>query len=199
MSVTPTTSRSSVRSMKSPHRLASPHLGIQRASAVGRHSNRSRSSTSARTVVAAHYAAAVIGSESSTIVRLVGVYNAESTLRGELAYWIGARLGRAHCALCDITHGLVREKSDWKTCSAGLPIPFATYHLNDQPENIRAALGGIAPAVVAETATGIVMLLGPQALEECAGSPDRLMAAIELAAAEAGLAWSAGSFGQHAL
>ena len=87
---------------------------------------------------------------TEAIVRFVGVYNAESTLRGELGYLIGARHGRAHCALCDITHGLVRERSDWKTTRARLPIPFDTYHLNDQPANIRAALGGVAPAVVAE-------------------------------------------------
>ena len=127
---------------------------------------------------------------TEAIVRFVGVYNAESTLRGELGYWIGARLGRAHCALCDITHGLVRERSDWKTSRARLPIPFNTYHLNDQPANIRAALGGVAPAVVAETATGIVLLLGPDALDECAGCPDRLVKAIEAAVDQAGLAWS---------
>jgi hypothetical protein len=28
-----------------------------------------------------------------------------------LSSFIGARLGRAHCALCDITHGLVRERA----------------------------------------------------------------------------------------
>lgn len=127
---------------------------------------------------------------TEAIVSLVGVYNAESTLRGELGYWIGARLGRAHCALCDITHGLVRERSDWKACRAGLPIPFDTYHINDQPENIRAALNGVAPAVVAETATRLVLLLGPDALDECAGSPDRLVRAIEAAADQAGLVWS---------
>ena len=127
---------------------------------------------------------------SEAIVRFVGVYNAESTLRGELGYWIGARLGRAHCALCDITHGLVRERSDWKACRAGLPIPFDMYYLNDQPANIRAALGGVAPAVVAETATRLLLLLGSDALDECAGSPDRLVKAIEAAVDQAGLEWS---------
>ncbi len=128
---------------------------------------------------------------TSLIVRLVGVYDAESTLRGELAYWIGARLGRAHCALCAITHGLVRERSDWKTCRAGFPVPFATYHRNDQPEAIRAALDGVAPAVVAETATAVVILVGPDALADCAGSTDRLVAAIEIAVKKARLAWPA--------
>ena len=41
-----------------------------------------------------------------------------NALRGELTYWVGARLGRAHCALCAITHGLVRERRDWKALKA---------------------------------------------------------------------------------
>ena len=56
-----------------------------------------------------------------TVRRLVGVYDADHTIRGELAYWIGARLGRAHCSLCDITHGLLRERSESRdSLAAGL-------------------------------------------------------------------------------
>lgn len=113
------------------------------------------------------------------LLRLVGVYDAEGTLRGELSYWIGARLGRAHCALCDITHGTFRPRADWKACRAQLPVPFDTYHLDDQPATVRAALAGRAPAVVAETSTGVVLLLGPDELEQCEASPERLVAAIE--------------------
>ncbi|HQZ32791.1 MAG TPA: hypothetical protein PK020_00130 [Ilumatobacteraceae bacterium] len=127
----------------------------------------------------------------SQIIRLIGVYDADGSLRGELAYWVSARLGRAHCSLCDITHGLVRERSGWKECRAGLPVPFDTYHRDDQPDTIRTALVGIAPAVVAETASGVVLLLGPDGLEACAGSAERLVSAIETAAAAAGLEWSA--------
>ncbi len=43
------------------------------------------------------------------VVRLIGVYDADGTLRGELGYWVGARLGRRHCSLCDITHALRRS------------------------------------------------------------------------------------------
>ena len=123
------------------------------------------------------------------LVRLVGVYDADASWRGELAYWVGARLGRAHCALCDITHGLVRERSEWRTCRGDLPIPFDTFHRDDQPESIRALLGGTAPAVVAETTAGVVLLLGPEELTACAGSTDRLVAAIETKVGEVGLAW----------
>jgi hypothetical protein len=125
----------------------------------------------------------------TTIRRLVGVYDADHTVWGELRYFVGARVGRSHCALCDITHGLVRERDDWKTSRAGLRAPFATFHRDDQPDPIRAATADTAPAVVAETADGVVMLLGAPELDACAGSPERLVAAIDAAVHRSGLAW----------
>ena len=128
--------------------------------------------------------------DATTIRRLIGVYNAEGTLRGELAYWVGARLGRAHCALCDITHGLARERSDWKQLRVTMSVPFDTFHRNDQPDAVRAVSDGVAPVVVAETASGgLSVLLGPEELEACAASTERLTGAIEAASAKAGLHW----------
>ncbi len=121
------------------------------------------------------------------IVRFVGVYDADSTLRGELAYWIGARLGRTHCALCDITHGLVRERTDWRSCRDTLAVPFDTYHRNDQPQAVRDAVDGIVPVVVAETDGGIVMLLGPADLDDCGGEPERLLTSLSAAIETHGL------------
>ncbi|MEY4339412.1 MAG: hypothetical protein RLZ14_1262 [Actinomycetota bacterium] len=129
-------------------------------------------------------------SATQRIVRLVGVYDADGTLRGELAYWVGARLGRRHCSLCDITHGSVRQRPEWKACRASLPIPFDTYHRNDQPDAVRTASGGQAPVVVAETNTGHLVLLTGAELEACVGSIDRLIDAIEHAATRSGLTWT---------
>lgn len=123
------------------------------------------------------------------IIRLVGVYDADSTIRGELAYWVAARLGRAHCALCEITHGRARERAEWSAGRAGLPVPFDTYHRNDQPATVRSATADIAPCVVAETDAGIVTLLGPADLEACGGSVDQLVEAVETAVIETSLAW----------
>ena len=125
------------------------------------------------------------------IVRLVGVYDADSSLRGELSYWVGARLGRRHCSLCEITHGSVRQRPEWKSCQAGRRVPFDTYHRNDQPDPIRAAAGGQAPVVIAETDTGHVVLLAATDLEACEGSIDRLVEAIEQSALSLGLRWPA--------
>jgi hypothetical protein len=128
----------------------------------------------------------------TTIRRLVGVYDADHTVWGELRYFVGARLGRTHCALCDITHGLVRERHDWKTSRAGLRVAFDTFHRDDQPDPIRVATADTAPVVVAETAAGVVMLLGPSELDACAGSPERLVASIDAAVQRSGLSWPTG-------
>ena len=128
---------------------------------------------------------------AARVTGLVGVYDADGTLRGELAYWVGARLGRRHCSLCDITHGSVRARPAWVECRAGLPVPFDTYHRDDQPDDVRAAVGGTVPVVAARTERGVVQLLGPAELEACAGSIDRLMAGIDAAVERLALVWDA--------
>lgn len=127
----------------------------------------------------------------ATVRRFVGVYDADHTIWGELRYFVGARFGGAHCALCDITHGMVRERDDWKTARDGLAVPFATFHRDDQPPEIRRAAGGVAPVVVAETSAGSTTLLGPEDLDACQGSPERLVTAVEAAVERAGLRWPA--------
>lgn len=127
----------------------------------------------------------------TTIVRLIGVYDAEGTLRGEAAYWIGARLGRRHCSLCEVTHGLFTEKNEWRSCRDGLPVPFDTYHRDDQPPEIRVASENRAPVVVAETTTGHVVLLDGQRIEEADGDPHQLVELIEKAVNERSLLWPA--------
>jgi hypothetical protein len=134
---------------------------------------------------------------SRRIVRLVGVYNADATFRGELAYWVGARLGRRHCALCDITHGLIRERPEWSACRTGMPIPFDTVHRNDQPSLVREAAGAQAPVVVAETDDGHVLLLTPANIEACDGSIEELIAAIERATTRLGLSWTGAQTIKH--
>jgi hypothetical protein len=130
------------------------------------------------------------GAAGATITGLVGVYDADHTLRGELAYVVGKRLGRAHCALCDITHGTFRERPEWRRCRDELPVRFDTFHRDDQPAAVRRVIDGRLPAVVATTRSGPVLLLGPEDLEACHSSPERLAEALSGAAVRAGLAWA---------
>lgn len=116
------------------------------------------------------------------ITRLTGVYHAKGSLTGELAYVVGKVLGTAHCALCDITHGAVREKASWRRCREALAVPFETVHLDDRSPELAATTEGRTPCVVAHLADGsIEMLIDAAGLDACAGDPDALAEAIRAA------------------
>ena len=124
-----------------------------------------------------------------TVRRLVGVYDADGTWRGEVAYWIGARLGRTHCALCEITHGTFREKTAWKACSQGIPVPFDTLHRDEQPPGLESLTRGRVPCIAAETDRRALVLVDEGGLAACNGAPEALAAAIAAAVGAHGLAW----------
>ena len=101
---------------------------------------------------------------TSNVVEFIGVYDADSTLIGEVSYWIGARLGRTHCSLCELTHGLFTQKSEWKACAKELSVPFHTFHRNDAPTDVLAAINGAFPAVLIRTNDGLSVILTKNAL-----------------------------------
>ncbi|CAB4613630.1 unannotated protein [freshwater metagenome] len=107
---------------------------------------------------------------TSNVVEFIGVYDADSTLLGEISYWIGARLGTTHCSLCELTHGLFTEKREWKECAADLGVPFNTFHRNDAPDDVLAALNESFPAVLQRTTVGLSIILTKQALESFSGN-----------------------------
>lgn len=113
---------------------------------------------------------------------LVGVYNADGSLVGELRYVVGWLAGKAHCALCDITHGLVREKGDFKATRERFAL--TTLHRDEQPPDLAAFTRGRTPCVVARTAEGFVELLDGAALDACGKSVERFEAALEAALVE---------------
>ena len=125
-----------------------------------------------------------------TVTRLIGVYDASGSVRGELAYLIRSRLGGKHCSLCDITHGALRERPEWVECRSALPVPFETVHLNEREAELESLTDGQAPCVVAEVGGALKMLLGPDELEECEGRPEALIASIEAAVVRNG--WQVG-------
>jgi len=104
---------------------------------------------------------------STPILEIVGVYNADGSVIGELRYVIGKIMGTAHCALCDITHGLVKQKNTFSRLCESLPIPLRTVHLDERSEDLIAFTTGKTPCVVGQTNEGWVMLIDAGALEAC--------------------------------
>lgn len=119
----------------------------------------------------------------SRITHLFGVYDADATLIGEASYWIGARLGIRHCSLCDITHSLFTEKSEWQQCVAQLEqehgIIFKSFHRDDQPHEVKTVINGKYPAVVArDEQNGYSLFMSAEQINQCKKSPQRLLQAI---------------------
>ena len=111
---------------------------------------------------------------SSPPHRLIGVYDADGSLRGEVSYVVGKLLGRRHCALCDITHSPVRRKPRWDAMVASLGIRFDLRHRDELTPQEAAAVRDVAPPVVlGEDASGLRVLLDSRQLDTCGGDVDR--------------------------
>ena len=120
-------------------------------------------------------------SDHSQYLEYIGVYNADASIWGEVSYWFGARFGIRHCSLCDVTHGLFRERAAWVQCSESLGVSFSTYHRDDAPQDVRDAANGNYPIVLGRTATEIKVVLNDAQIEACNGSPESLIAALRSA------------------
>lgn len=112
------------------------------------------------------------------LLEIIGVYDAASSIAGELAYWVRSRLGRDQCSLCHVTHAARGPREDWQVVAATLPAPFVTFHRNDQPRDVRA-LGRFAlPVVLVRTSASVEVMLEREDIVSCAGSAHALGEAI---------------------
>lgn len=102
--------------------------------------------------------------------RLLGVYNADGGLVGELRYVVGHLLGTTSCALCDITHSPIRRKKEWDALVAELGIRVDLRHLNELDDRERAAVGDDAPIVLVESEGMLRPLLDAEQLTALDGS-----------------------------
>ena len=114
------------------------------------------------------------------ITELIGVYRAEGGPVGEAKYVIGKLLGRAHCALCDVTHSPVRRKPEWDRMVDRLGVPFTLLHLNEMPPDVSAVVARTdTPVVLARTADGgLSQVVGPAGLDTFGGSVSLFHAAL---------------------
>ena len=111
-------------------------------------------------------------------IRLIGVYNADGGVIGELKYFFGHLIGIAKCELCDITHSPIRRKASFDQLAWELKseygLDFALEHLNERSEAENKASAGREPCVLAEYPDGSLgMFLDRQELRMVDGNVDR--------------------------
>ena len=104
--------------------------------------------------------------------RLIGVYNADGSLSGELRYVVGRWRGTHHCELCDITHGFLTKKRSFRAVCEGISVPFELVHLDERSPEVAATTEGHAPCVLASVDCDLVIILDTERLRACSGDVD---------------------------
>lgn len=123
------------------------------------------------------------GCSGRNMRRLIGVYDADGGVWGEVTYvWLHL-LGRTECALCDITHSPIRQKAAWKELAHRLSLELGyemvTRHRNETNEMERLACAGSEPCVLLEHSDGkMEIILDSAELTNLAGSVDRFEEAL---------------------
>ena len=84
------------------------------------------------------------------MTRIVGIYNADGSILGELKFVASKVVGRSDCGLCDLTHGWNPfGKPSWKSACSASNIEIELVHRNELTEDQRKAAGEL-PAVIIE-------------------------------------------------
>jgi hypothetical protein len=113
-------------------------------------------------------------------VELLGVYDADGGLRGEVAYVVGHLLGRRECALCDVTHSPVRRKPVWDAMVADLGLTFRLRHRNELTPAERSVVARVgAPVVMVVDHDRIDVLLDAATLRRAEGDVVRFRTMLE--------------------
>ena len=87
-------------------------------------------------------------------MRVVGIYNADGGLSGELRYTLDKVLGRSDCGLCDLTHGWnAFGKRAWRDACRASPVPIELIHRNNATESQLAAAGSLPVVLIGEEGT----------------------------------------------
>ena len=85
---------------------------------------------------------------------LIGVYNADGGIVGELTYFFGHLIGVRSCSLCSISHSPIAKKPSFKELEQHLlaehGILVRMIHLNERNEREQKASEGREPCMLLE-------------------------------------------------
>ena len=87
-------------------------------------------------------------------MKVIGIYNAEGTLRGELLYLFNKLRGQGRCTLCEITHGWQPlGKKIWRSSLAKTALKIEMLHSDELSHEQRLATDQL-PAFLVEQPEG---------------------------------------------
>ena len=103
-------------------------------------------------------------------MHLIGIYDADASITGEIRYLLRKVFSNYTCALCDLTHGWnPLGKSAWRKRAETEPN-IIWLHRDEAPEGLLNAVEEKLPCVVADHGHRVEMLLDSDALQACKGN-----------------------------
>lgn len=112
-------------------------------------------------------------------MHLIGIYDADASITGELRYLLRKVFSNYTCALCDLTHGWnPLGKSAWRKRAETEPN-IIWLHRDEAPEGLLNAVEEKLPCVVADHGHRFEMLLDSNALRACEGNFATFTALLE--------------------
>lgn len=104
------------------------------------------------------------------IDEIIGIYDADGTIRGELIYVLKKYLKGFHCSLCDITHSKVSKKLSYTQQEEIFEIPIRMLHRNELLNEMNSFLTQALPMVVARSGSNYEILFAKEELETFDGN-----------------------------
>ena len=112
-------------------------------------------------------------------MQLIGIYDADASITGEIRYLLRKVFSNYTCALCDLTHGWnPLGKSAWRNRAETEPN-IIWLHRDEAPEGLLDAVEERLPCVVADHGHRVEMLLDSDALRACEGNFATFTALLE--------------------
>ena len=101
---------------------------------------------------------------------LYAIYDADGSLVGELRYLVDKFLGRADCALCDLSHGWhPAGKRAWRQ-KQGATTQLTWLHRDEVPHHVLVHVSESLPCVATDTHGNVDILISKDELAGCEGN-----------------------------
>ena len=112
------------------------------------------------------------------MTRIVGVYNADGSILGELKFTMGKITGKSDCGLCDLTHGWnPLGKPSWRNACSASSVEIELVH-RDEITSGQNEVAGDLPAVIIQLGETWMKLMSAEDISSFKGNSSGFLAEI---------------------
>ena len=115
----------------------------------------------------------------SVVQKIYCIYNAESSIKGEIKYLYEKYFKDIKCSMCDITHGLFTQKKKWASKCLSSTLNIECLHLDELPNDIKGLVINKAPCVVSQVNSTNKIIINNKELTKMGGDVDSFFSYLD--------------------